>query len=69
MRRPKIHARRKLTWCPDEDNNWTLCQRHVEKDQIAASEDGVTCLSCLVVIDFDKQTEMWEKEFRDRHQS
>lgn len=54
----KMHALRTLSYVPDSENNWTLCQRHVaDRNQIAAFDSGVTCKKCLAVIEFRKQCE------------
>lgn len=66
MARLKMHALRKLAWLPDEQNNWTRCLRHVDRKQIAAFDEGVTCLNCLTAIDFDKECAEWEKAQREK---
>lgn len=64
--RLKMHALRHLSWCPDSENKWTLCNRHVkDRQQIAAFEDGVTCKQCLASLKFSADHEAEWKARRE----
>ncbi len=55
MKRKRLHALREVPY--ETSINWTLCQRHVERSQIAAFEPAVNCKQCLAVMRFRKDCE------------
>lgn len=62
--RLKLHALRPLPY--ETSVNWTLCQKYVEREQIAAFEEGVTCKNCLNILQFNRECEIERAARRNR---
>lgn len=57
----KMHKLRPLSYVADTDNNLTLCWRHVDRNQIAAFDEGVTCKKCLAIVAFNtEEQQRWD---------
>jgi hypothetical protein len=71
MSRLKMHAKRELSYDPQTTGvAWTLCQAHVEQDQIAAFvPEGVTCKKCLASIAWSEEAERQTAEMRKQREA
>jgi len=55
MTKLKLHAERKLPY--QSVASYTLCNRHVERNQLAAFDEGVTCKNCRNILNFRAEHE------------